>query len=101
MCCIHQNDGTGLVYALLNTKGLVEFYYPKDSSTADFKFSSSGDQKLLSFGDNPDAFTIYEDDKDHKVGIKINVNGKTYDWEGIDKTKQGDLKTVQKMIVNN
>lgn len=85
--------GTTLVYALLKENGVIEFSYPEDPKdpNSKFKFHSSQDKRSLTFGNGKATYTIYENTGNKTLGIKINVDGKTYDWKGAAETRNGDL----------
>ncbi|MGR8942248.1 MAG: XAC2610-related protein, partial [Gammaproteobacteria bacterium] len=82
-----------LIYAVVKKNGAVEFSYPEDSAMRDskFKYSVAANQRSLTFGNKRAAYTLYEDTANTAFGIKINVDGKTYHWKGLEKTRKGSL----------
>lgn len=82
-----------LIYAVVKKNGVVEFSYPEDPDKRDskFKFDTTINLRTLAFGNKKATYTLYEDTENTAFGIKINVDGKTYDWKGLEKTKKGSL----------
>lgn len=74
----------------------ISFAYPSSVEKADkstFKFRKQNTDYELEFNSGSVKYLVYETTSG--VGIKINVNGKISDWQGM--TKEGSLET----LVNN
>jgi len=84
---------SNLVYALVKEDGTIEFSYPENprDGHSKFKFHTTANSRSLTFGNESAIYTIYEDTKDGKVGVKVSTGGKTFDLKGIKKTKSGIL----------
>jgi hypothetical protein len=83
-----------LYYALIRKDSTVEFFFPVEigSKKFDFELDSSADKVFVKFVNNLAIYTIYEQNR--KVGIEVNINGKTYYLLGDDKTTIGSLKKL-------
>lgn len=94
---------TTLIYALLKKNEVVEFSYPEDLKDRDskFKFHTTPNKRSLTFDHKKATYILYEDTENNKFGIKINVDGKTYDWKGIEKTKKGSLNFLNREEFDN
>lgn len=91
-----NNGNDKLIYALLTKDGTVEFSYPAtpDDPKAQFTLNNSP-RRTLTFGNKTATYSLYEDPANHRVGITIQVDGKTYDWQGADNTQHGSLDFSQ------
>lgn len=83
-----------LYYALIRKDSTVEFSFPIETGYKEFDFTldSSADKISVRFVNNSAIYTIYE--RKGEMGMKVNMNGKTYHLTGDNKTATGSLKNL-------
>src|SRR5699024_7729663 len=81
-----------LTYMLLRSDGTAEFRYAASENDQDktFALDRTGNRSTLTFQNG--TYSVYES-KD-RVGIKMQSNGKTYDWKGDKAQQKGSLKNI-------
>ncbi|WP_237275224.1 XAC2610-related protein [Tenacibaculum ovolyticum] len=93
-----------LYYALIKPNKTIEFSYPIELSLkkSDFKINKTEDK--LTFNNNGATYKIYNtllQNKIIKVGIIVEINGRTYDLKGDINSLTGSLKNVKKIKLYN
>jgi hypothetical protein len=85
----------GLHYIFINKNGNIDFAYPRDSGQENptFTLDTKENTKTLSFANKGATYKIYETENE-KIGVQVNVNGKTTDILGDSKTRKGSLLKV-------
>ncbi|PKH53034.1 hypothetical protein CXF68_11435 [Tenacibaculum sp. Bg11-29] len=93
-----------LYYALIKPNKTIEFSYPIKLSLekSDFKINKTEDK--LTFNNNGATYKIYNthhQNKIIKIGIIVEINGKTYNLKGDVNSLTGSLKNVKKVKLYN
>lgn len=94
------NDRT-LNYVLLRKDSTVEFSFPKEAvyKNPDFRLDNSAANFSVTFSNKTATYKIYE--QPTKLGVEVNVGGKTYNLIGDTKTKTGSLNELLKLRLDN
>ena len=90
-----------LTYAFLNKDSTVAFFYPKELvyQNPDFYFDSTNDSLSVSFTNQKVEYIIYETKTE--TGIIIKQKGKTTLWKGDFLSKQGSLRRLEEIDLDN
>lgn len=93
-----NNDLSGYIgYILLDNNENVEFIYPiLGKMKTDFIYKKTKNE--LIFKNENTEYTIYE--SNGKIGIKIFLDGKNYNWKG-SHVIQGDLNKINDFDIKN
>lgn len=97
---LYISDGA-LNYALLRKDASLEFAWPAEPAPGNPAFLLEGtpNNPTVTFKNANASYKIYE--RPDEVGITINVDGKTYNWIGDVKTKEGGLSRLSKAKPDN
>lgn len=93
-----------LYYTLIKPNKTLEFSYPIELGlkNTDFKINKTEDK--LTFSNNGVTYKVYNtryQNKIIKVGIIVDINGKTYDLKGNINSLKGSLENVKKVKLYN
>jgi hypothetical protein len=97
---LYINDGT-LNYALLRKDGSLEFAWPAEPlpEKPAFLLEGAPNNLTVTFKNANASYRIYE--RSGEVGMAITADGKTYNWIGDVKTKEGSLNKLRKAKPGN
>jgi len=90
-----------LYYVIYDKNNKIEFYYPKREEKGELSFRLSKQNRELTFSNSSARYTIYEDLFKNSIGIKVEVNSKTYDNKGVFETADGGLYRLENMLFDN
>jgi len=96
---LYSDNGSQLCYAITNKNGELELLYPEIKKEGKKDFYYSRKKNALSFWNKDTEYTIT--DKSGNAGISILTKGKTYQWTGNPKKREGSLAKLLKEAFDN
>ena len=96
---VYSLNDQSLHYAITNTEGLVEFYYPEIAANKQTDFSYFYKNNTLKFLTKDAGYAIT--DTPGNLGISITTKGKTYRWKGNTEVLTSRLAALLKKTYNN
>ena len=96
---LYSCDGRQLYYTITNSNAEFELLYPEINKEGKKDFYYSRKKNALSFWNKDTEYTIT--DKSGNAGISIFTKGKTYQWKGNPKKREGSLATLLKEAFDN
>lgn len=96
---VYSLNDQSLHYAITNTEGLVEFYYPEIAANKQTDFSYFYKNNTLKFCTKDAEYAIT--DTPGNLGISITTKGKTYRWKGNTEVRTNRLAALLKKTYNN
>jgi hypothetical protein len=85
-------------YIFVDADGKVELEYPNPDENrrfASFIYTETGGSYTCSFSNGNAKYTVYDySTPERKVGVKVIVNGKTYDFKGKPETVTRHLRAI-------
>ena len=96
---VYSLNDQSLHYAITNTEGLVEFYYPEIAANKQTDFSYFYKNNTLKFRTKDAEYAIT--DTPGNLGISITTKGKTYRWKGNTEVRTNRLAALLKKTYNN
>ena len=96
---VYSLNDQSLHYAITNTEGLVEFYYPEIAANKQTDFSYFYKNNTLKFRTKDAEYAIT--DTPGNLGISITTKGKTYRWKGSTEVRTSRLAALLKKTYNN
>ncbi len=93
-----EEDKVSTRYAFVDAEGKVELEYPNPDENrkfANFIYTEKGDNYTCSFSNGNAKYMVYDySTPQRKVGVKVVVNGKTYDLKGKPETVTRKLRVI-------